>query len=205
MSRVVSPHLDRPGAEELVDDDLRAVDEVAELRLPEHQRLGRRRAVAVLEARAWPARSAGCCAARAARARRAGAGSARAARRCATSCSTRCRWLKVPRSVSWPVSRIGTPSVRSEASASASACAQSMPPSGPSAARRRSSCLRSLGWTVNPSGQLSSCSLSATQELGARARCPPRAPAPDSLCDGSLGVPRLMLALKPCWMSTSRW
>ena len=44
------PPLGQPGAQELVDDDLRAVDEVAELRLPEHQRLGRRRAVAVLEA-----------------------------------------------------------------------------------------------------------------------------------------------------------
>src|SRR5258708_22235805 len=35
--------------DELVDDDLRAVDEVAELRLPEHQRVRRGGAVAVLE------------------------------------------------------------------------------------------------------------------------------------------------------------
>ena len=44
------PPLGEPGAEELVHDDLGAVDEVAELGLPQHQRLGRRRAVAVLEA-----------------------------------------------------------------------------------------------------------------------------------------------------------
>ena len=37
-------------ADELVDDDLRAVGEVAELRLPHHQRIGLGRGVAVLEA-----------------------------------------------------------------------------------------------------------------------------------------------------------
>ena len=43
------------------------------------------------------------------------------------SCRTRWRWLKVPRSVSWPVRRIGMPSVSSEAKASASACAHTSP------------------------------------------------------------------------------
>ena len=43
------------------------------------------------------------------------------------SCSTMWRWLNVPRSVSCPVSRIGVPSVSSDANASASPCAQSMP------------------------------------------------------------------------------
>ena len=38
------------GGDELVDDDLRAVGEVAELRFPEHERLGKVAAVAVLEA-----------------------------------------------------------------------------------------------------------------------------------------------------------
>ena len=38
------------GDDVLVDDDLGAVDEVAELRLPHHERLGRRLGVAVLEA-----------------------------------------------------------------------------------------------------------------------------------------------------------
>ena len=49
------------GDEELVEDDLRAVDEVAELRLPEHERLGRRDRVAVLEPeRARIPRAASC-------------------------------------------------------------------------------------------------------------------------------------------------
>ena len=75
------------------------------------------------------------------------------------------------------------PSVSSEASASASACAQSIPPSGPSAVRRRSSCRSSLGWTVNPSGQVSSCSLSAVRNSGDSAvsnSCP--APLSRSAC-----------------------
>ena len=36
--------------DELIDDDLRAVDEVAELRLPKHERLRLRQAVAILVA-----------------------------------------------------------------------------------------------------------------------------------------------------------
>ena len=71
------------------------------------------------------------------------------------------RWENVPRSASWPVSRTGTPSVSSEANASVSAWAQSMPPSSPSAVRRRSSCLTSFGWTVKPSGTVRSSALSA--------------------------------------------
>src|SRR5207237_2450910 len=46
------PPLGETGGDELVDDDLRAVDEVAELRLPEHERLRSGRRVAVLEAQA---------------------------------------------------------------------------------------------------------------------------------------------------------
>ena len=44
--------LGEPGHEELVDDHLGAVHEVAELRLPQHERVGRLDAVAVLEAHA---------------------------------------------------------------------------------------------------------------------------------------------------------
>ena len=44
--------LGQAAGDELVDDDLGAVGEVAELRLPEHQRLGRLGRVAVLEAQA---------------------------------------------------------------------------------------------------------------------------------------------------------
>ena len=43
------PPLRAPRDEELVDHDLSAVDEVAELRLPEDERVGRRDRVAVLE------------------------------------------------------------------------------------------------------------------------------------------------------------
>ncbi len=46
------PPLGQPGDDELVDDDLRPVDEVAVLRLPQHQRLRRGGGVAVLEAEA---------------------------------------------------------------------------------------------------------------------------------------------------------
>ena len=52
---------------------------------------------------------------------------------------TRCRCENVPRSVSWPVSRIGIPSTSSVENASASAWPQSMPPSS-RALRRLSSC-----------------------------------------------------------------
>ena len=50
------PHLVSPERDELIDDDLRAVDEVAELRLPDDQRVGVGGGVAVLEARAPPPR-----------------------------------------------------------------------------------------------------------------------------------------------------
>ena len=46
------PPLGQPGHEELVDDHLGRVHEVAELGLPEHERVGRLDAVAVLEAHA---------------------------------------------------------------------------------------------------------------------------------------------------------
>src|SRR6185369_5235320 len=44
------PPLGKPGRKELIYDDLAAVDEVTELRLPQHQGLGCLGAVAVLEA-----------------------------------------------------------------------------------------------------------------------------------------------------------
>ena len=139
------------------------VDEVAELRLPQHERLRRLHRVAVLEAEAGDLRQRRVVQlhrrqrarqvldrrdALAGLRRRAGPGGA---------------GENVPRSASWPVRRTGVPSVSSEAKASASACAQSMPPSAPSASRRRSSCLTSFGWTVKPSGTRSSSSLSVAQ------------------------------------------
>ena len=47
----------------------------------------------------------------------------------------------------------------SDANASASAWPHVMPPSSPSASRRRSSWGTSFGWMVKPSGTVSSCSL----------------------------------------------
>ena len=123
------PPLGQAGGEELVEDHLRGVHEVAELRLPQHQRVGVLHAVAVLEARGSPARTAGCCAARTATPRCAGSAAGSRRSPVSASWSTRWRWLNVPRSVSWPVRRIGTPSASSEANASDSACAQSTVPS----------------------------------------------------------------------------
>ena len=159
QARRLAP-LGQAGDDELVDDHLRRVDEVAELRLPQHERLRRLHRVAVLEAEAGDLASAASCAAPSARARPAATGSARSRWPVLASCSTRWRWENVPRSTSWPVRRIGVPSVSSDAKASDSACAQSMPPSAPTASRRRSSCLTSFGCTVKPSGTRSSSSLS---------------------------------------------
>ena len=66
----------------------------------------------------------------------------------------------MPRSVSWPVSRTGTPSASSDANASASACAQSIPAPSSIALRRRSRNGCSLRCTSKSSGVASSCSLS---------------------------------------------
>ena len=50
------------------------------------------------------------------------------ARRSWLSTSTACRWLNVPRRLSWPLSRTGVPSSSSEPNASVSANAQSIAP-----------------------------------------------------------------------------
>src|ERR1700753_1801953 len=55
-----------------------------------------------------------------------------------SSWRTRWRWEKVPRSVSWPVSRMWTPSVSSEEEASASAGPKSVRLSSSASIRRRS-------------------------------------------------------------------
>src|SRR6476620_5370955 len=95
--------------DELVDDDLRSVDAVAELGLPEDERLRRRHRVAVLEAerrvlgeRRVVDLERGRCARQVLDR---GDGLARV-----RVVSTRWRCEKVPRSVSWPESRIGIPS-----------------------------------------------------------------------------------------------
>ena len=87
--------------------DLRAVDEVAELRLPEHERLRRGDRVAVLEADARVLGERRVVDLE--RRRRVGADAGSASQRSpfVASCRTRWRCENVPRSVSWPVSRIG--------------------------------------------------------------------------------------------------
>ena len=102
-------HLSSAGDDELVDDDLRAVGEVTELRLPQHQRRRGSRASSRTRSPGTRSRRAGCCRPRTARRPARGPG---AGRRCApvfTSCSTAFRWPKVPRSVSCPVSRTCVP------------------------------------------------------------------------------------------------
>ena len=155
------PPLREAGDEELVDDDLGAVDEVAELGFPQNERVRRRDRVAVLEAEARVLRKRRVVDLERGAWRRAGAGAARTSRRCAASCRTACRCENVPRSVSWPVSRIGMPSVSRLANASASAWPQSIPPSR-IASRRLSSCRRSFAFASKSSGSASSCSFSAS-------------------------------------------
>ena len=153
------------------------VGEVAELRLPQHQRLGRLCRVAVLEAEARDLAQRRVVQLH----RRQRVGQVLDRRR-----PTGPSWRRagrggagenVPRSASWPVRRIGVPSVSSEANASASACAQSMPPSAPSASRRRSSCLTSFGWTVKPSGHAQQLLVELAQPLGVDGGLRPRARA----------------------------
>ena len=109
--------------------DLRAVHEVAELRLPEHERLGRGRPSSRTRSRARRTPTAASCAPRTTPSPRRVAGSASYVSPVSASWRTRWRCEKVPRSVSWPVSRIGIPSTSRLANASASAWPQSMPPS----------------------------------------------------------------------------
>ena len=92
--------------DELVDHHLRAVDEVAVLRFPDHEPRRLLDVVAVLEADDARSRSADCCGSRTPRAPAAATAAARAPRRSSTSCNTACRWLNVPRSTSSPVSRM---------------------------------------------------------------------------------------------------
>ena len=83
----------------------------------------------------------------------------------------------MPRSVSWPVKRMWTPSVSSEASASDSAWPNSIPPSSIASSRLPSG-LRSLRWMVKLSGTRISSSFSlrtrssgtAVSTLGLRVR-----------------------------------
>ena len=127
--------------------------------------------------RGRPIPKAGCCGARAARSPRAGSGSARSAARSSRRGGRGGGGRRCPRSVSWPVKRTWTSSVRSEPSASASAWPNSIPPSSIASSRLESG-LRSLRWMVKLSGTRSSSSFSlrsrssgtAVSTLGLRVR-----------------------------------
>ena len=80
--------LGEAGDEELVDDHLRGVHEVAELRLPEHERLGRLRPSSRTRSRGRRSPTAGCCAARTAPSRASGSGSACTSRRSSCRAAT---------------------------------------------------------------------------------------------------------------------
>ena len=155
--------------DELVDHDLRAVDEVAELRFPEHERLRCRDRVAVLESEARILRKRRVVDLEGRRGVVEVLQRRERLRRCATSCRTACRCENVPRSVSWPVSLMGIPSTSNEPNASASAWPQSIPPSS-IVLSRRSSWLSSFGCTVKCSGTRSSSSFSSRRRSAADSR-----------------------------------
>ena len=121
------PPLRLRAREELVDDHLRAVREVAELRLPHHERAVLRHRVAELEAQHGGLREQRVVDLEAdARGRDAARGTCSCC--VCGSCSTAWRCEKVPRCESWPESRTWTPSSSSVPQASDSAVAQSTSP-----------------------------------------------------------------------------
>ena len=147
--------------DELVDDHLGAVDEVAELRLPQHERLGRLLRVAVLEADAAPSPTAGCCAAPSARARPG---------RCWIGAVLLAGLGVVQDEVALAEGAAlgvlaGEPDRDSLGQQRGERERLGVRPLDPArrasnASRRCSSCWTSFGWIVNPSGTASSSSLS---------------------------------------------
>ena len=140
------------------------VEEFAELGFPDHQAVRLGQAVAVLEAqhgvldqrRVWMT------------VRLAAPASTTMARAGRLACNSRWRWVKVPRTVSWPPRRTGMPSASSEASASASAVAQSMPVPASIAARRRVEEPRHLRVGPCPAGRRSAAAQLAQPRFAAR-------------------------------------
>ena len=153
------------GGDELVDDDLRAVGEVAELRLPERRARRGSRGCSRTRSRAPPPRRAGSRRRRNARvARTATASGSRLFAGLAVERARVCRWLKVPRATS--PARRGAPACPraiSDPNASDSAMPQSIGfAAAPSRRRFSSETLRSCGCTLKPSGRRSR----ACPELG---------------------------------------
>ena len=144
QAREVSRHAPA-AADELVDDHLGGIDEVAELRLPDHERLRGRRCRSRTRSRARPSPTAGCCASRPAPWRRRGAASAP---RCGRPPVVQVgwRWLNVPRPC--PARSAAAHSLDHQRPARAlRPGAQSIGSSGPIAARF-SRCGASLRWTL---------------------------------------------------------
>ena len=157
--RALAP-LGERGDDELVDDHLRRVHEVAELRLPQHEAVRCLHRVAVLEAEAGDLRQRRVVQLH----RREGArevldGRDPLAR--LVSCRTRWRWEKVPRSTSWPVRRIGRPLAEQRGERERLGMGPVDPALGADRVRRFSSWRTSFGWTLKPSGNASSSSLRA--------------------------------------------
>ena len=117
------------GDEELVDDDLGAVDEVAELRLPDHQRLLVGDRVAVLEAERGVLRQQRVVDPELAPGRGRGWRAARSRPRSRCRRAPRGAGRTCPAGVSWPARRMSVPSSSSEPKANASPSAQSTSPS----------------------------------------------------------------------------
>ena len=152
--------------DELVDDDLRAVDEVAELRLPEDERVGRGDRVAVLEAeRRELGERRVVDLERRGRGRQV-PGAACASRPVTGSWSTAWRCENVPRSVSWPESRIGNPLLEERRERERLGVAPVDPAlaRAPRAGARAGA--RASGSPRSPRGTRSSCSSSSRQAVG---------------------------------------
>ena len=103
------------GGDELVDDRLRAVGEVAELGLPEHERVGARHRVAVLEAHRGVLRQQRVVDVELAVLAVVAALQRRVLPPVTRSTMTACRWPNVPRRESWPASRTARPSMQQRA------------------------------------------------------------------------------------------
>ena len=143
--RTAGPTCPRPDEMNWSMIDLRAVDEVAELRLPQHERVGSRDRVAVLEAEGGVLREQRVVDVELAPGRRRGAASGVYSGRSSRSTRTACRWLNVPRRVSWPASRTGA-AVRAAASRTRAPrrCAQSIVAVVDASRRGAASCGASL-------------------------------------------------------------
>ena len=139
------------GGDELVDDALRAIGEVAELRFPQHQASSGRRANSHIRSRARRIRTSGLS--RTSKRPPLDAWSAGyISRRSVWSTQTAWRWLKVPRPLSWPDRRTPCPSATRLPKASASAVAQSKPSPLSNIAFLASRMRCSVLWMARPSG-----------------------------------------------------